>query len=314
MLFGQYDEGKDIRNAIDNLAKNKNGVFSFEKIDSSLLFFHEGDKDSFSILLNKNIKEKESQNLLKLMNYYKKENKLEKLKSLPNYNNYTQRDFLVELKEILELDNPIEKSENKKNGKKSLEEITENYVFTSDNFTKMIFILMRIRSNIPVIMMGETGCGKTALIRKLSELMNEGETDKMKILNIHAGTNDKEIINFIKEKVIPASIELTQKDIKLKVENFYQNKIYFERKIWVFLDEINTCKSMGLISELMCKNSYQGNQLPTNIIFIGACNPYRKAGVTKEEIVGLDVNLAYREKNNLNDQEKENIKKKFFKY
>ena len=57
----------------------------------------------------------------------------------------------------------------------------------------MILILLRIRSNVPVIMMGETGCGKTSLIRKLSELLNNGEL-KMETLNIHAGTNDKEII------------------------------------------------------------------------------------------------------------------------
>ena len=311
ILFGQYDEGNDIKKAIDSLAEKKSGVFSFEKIDSSLLFFHQGDNDGFSILTNKDIKDKEYQNLLKLLNYYKKEIKKPKLSALPNYNQYTQKEFLMELKEILNLDNPVEiadKNENNKN-LKSLEEIAENYVFTSDNFTKMIFILMRIKSNVPVIMMGETGCGKTALIRKLSELMNNGETDKMKILNIHAGTSDQEIIDFINQKVIPASIQLTQTELEHKIDNLNQNKIYFEKKIWVFLDEINTCNSMGLISELMCKKSCQGEQIPRNIMFIGACNPYRKAEITKEEIAGLDVNLAYREKNNLNDQEKEKIKK-----
>ena len=167
---------------------------------------------------------------------------------------------------------------------------------------------MRIKSNVPVIMMGETGCGKTALIRKLSELMNNGDTDKMKILNIHAGTSDQEIIDFIQQKVIPASILLTQSELEHKIDNLNQNKIYFEKKIWVFLDE-NTCNSMGLISELMCKKSCQGNQIPHNIMFIGACNPYRKSEITNEEIAGLDVNLAFREKNNLNDQEREKIKK-----
>ena len=50
---------------------------------------------------------------------------------------------------------------------------------------------------------------------------------------------------------------------------------YFPKKLWVFLDEINTCKSMGLISELMCKHTYHGKPLPKNIVFIAACNPYR---------------------------------------
>ena len=57
----------------------------------------------------------------------------------------------------------------------------------------MILILHRIRANIPVIMMGETGCGKTSLIRIISELkMNE-----MKILNIHAGISDDDILQFM---------------------------------------------------------------------------------------------------------------------
>ena len=305
-LFGQYDEGEDIKKAFDDLAKKENGVFSFEKIDSSLIFFHEGDKGSFSILTNKNVEDKEYKNLLKLYNYYKKEKK----KSLPNYKEYKQKDFLIELKEILNLDNPIGKSDKSKDdNKKSLEEITQNYVFTSDNFAKMIFILMRIRANVPVIMMGETGCGKTALIRKLSELMNNGDVNKMKILNIHAGTTEQEIIDFLIKNVIPASTELSIEETEKKINKFEEGRIYFEKKIWVFLDEINTCKSMGLIYELMCKNTYQGNLLPSNIIFIGACNPYRRAEMTKEEAIGLDVNNAFRDKNYLNDKEKEKITK-----
>ena len=339
ILFGQYDEGEDIKNAIDNLSKNKSGKFSFEKVDSSLLFFHEGNKGGFSILTNKDSKDKEYINLLNLYNLnvkYQKEkrekkrkeknkkgkkdkNKKEKEKEkekekkprkylLDYKKELTQLEYLYELKEILNIKNPVEKSENDSNGLKSLEEITQNYVFTLDNFSKMIFIIMRIRGNVPVIMMGETGCGKTALIRKLSELMNNGDTNTMKILNIHAGTTDQEIIDFINNKVIPASTILSEKETKIKVEKMEKGKKYEEKKIWVFLDEINTCKSMGLISELMSKNSCQGIPLPKNIIFIGACNPYRKADEAKQEIIGLDVNLAHKEKDNLNDKEKEKIK------
>jgi len=31
-----------------------------------------------------------------------------------------------------------------------------------------------------------------------------------------------------------------------------------------------------LISELMCKHTCQGKILPSNIVFIAACNPYRQ--------------------------------------
>ena len=46
--------------------------------------------------------------------------------------------------------------------------------------------------------MGETGCGKTSLIRKLSEMKNDGQKDKMKlpiILAHHSITALLEIFN-----------------------------------------------------------------------------------------------------------------------
>ena len=46
----------------------------------------------------------------------------------------------------------------------------------------MILILIRIRANVPVIMMGETGCGKTLLRRKLSEMLNNGSCEILKII------------------------------------------------------------------------------------------------------------------------------------
>ena len=54
----------------------------------------------------------------------------------------------------------------------------------------------------------------------------------------------------------------------------------------MFLDEINTCNSIGLISEMMCKGTIQGKQLKDNVTFIAACNPYRRYE-KKIEQVGL---------------------------
>ena len=68
-------------------------------------------------------------------------------------------------------------------------------MFTADNFAKLILILIRIRANIPVILMGETGCGKTFLIRTMSKLYGSD----MKTLNIHAGTTENDIINFLEK-------------------------------------------------------------------------------------------------------------------
>ena len=92
---------------------------------------------------------------------------------MSNYKEYTQEQFLKELKNILYINIPIKRI--KDSDKISLKEIVGNYVFTADNFLKMVLILLHIRANIPVIMIGETYCGKTSLIRKLSEIKNGGK-------------------------------------------------------------------------------------------------------------------------------------------
>ena len=306
--FGLYDEKKDLNSAINNLAKDVKDVISFDKIDPSLVFFHEKNGELFSIITNKQKDDKEYQQMLQLKNSqfdYKQTG----FKELPNYKKYKQLDFLQELQNILDVTTPVEKVPN--SAKISLEEIAGDYVLTADNFVKMMLILLRIRSGIPVIMMGETGCGKTSLIRKLSEMKNDGDKQRMKILNIHAGTNDNDIIKFINENVIPDARKMYEGELKLKERYSKEGQIFEYTKLWVFLDEINTCKSMGLISELMCKHTCQGSPLPENIVFIAACNPYRireKKSIVKKEKIGLDVNQAHEQMKDLNEREKENIK------
>ena len=185
-------------------------IISCKKIDPALVFFHEGDGQDFSIITNDNTNKEEYNNLLELVklpvilqNQYNMENQINKREEIPKelkpYIRFKHREFLEQLKTILNISNPIYKEEKDPNSDiKSIEEIVGDYVFTADNFVKMILILLRIRADIPVIMMGETGCGKTSLIRKLSELINNGESI-MEILNIHAGITDKEIVDFLYE-------------------------------------------------------------------------------------------------------------------
>ena len=50
----------------------------------------------------------------------------------------------------------------------------ETYVLTVDNLIKILAIQLRFRCGIPVVIMGETGCGKTRLIRYMCDLAREG--------------------------------------------------------------------------------------------------------------------------------------------
>ena len=113
-----------------------------------------------------------------------------------------------------------------------------NYIFVSDNFIKIVRILLNIEAKIPVILMGETGVGKTKIFEMLSTLYGKGELNWRK-LEIHAGITDEDIVNFI-ETIIKDDNDLN-KDIRESDRQL----------VWVFFDEINTCNSLGLITEIM---------------------------------------------------------------
>ena len=66
----------------------------------------------------------------------------------------------------------------------------------------MILILFRIFANIPVILMGETGCGKTELIKQLMKMLNKDRDKKNQnfiIKNMHSGVKESEIIEVIEK-------------------------------------------------------------------------------------------------------------------
>ena len=104
-----------------------------------------------------------------------------------------------------------------------------NYIFVCDNLIKMVRILLNIEAGIPVIMMGETGVGKTKLIEMLATLYGKGYLI-MKSLNIHAGISDQDIIDFI---------ENVTKDVKEEIELIRMENPYYDEtkeKIWI-IDE-----------------------------------------------------------------------------
>jgi energy-coupling factor transporter ATP-binding protein EcfA2 len=148
----------------------------------------------------------------------------------------------------------------------------------------MVLLIYRIKANVPVIIMGETGCGKTSLITKLSQILNNG--DKLvKIINIHPGITDEEICKKMKE--------INEEEKKKEYINNEKNK---RKELWVFFDEINTCLSLSLLTEIFNNRTFNGEKLEDNIRLIGACNPYRrreltaeKCGLTREDDKGDDL-------------------------
>jgi hypothetical protein len=174
------------------------------------------------------------------------------IKELEDFNNFTQK----QLQEKLEMIACMKQSE-KVN-------LFQSYALTPDNILKMILIILRVRVNVPVIIMGDTGCGKTSLVRYLANTCRV----QFYTLNVHAGISEEYIITFINEK-----------------ENLARK---IKEQIWIFLDEINACDHLGLISGIMCHHSLLGRPLPKNLVFLAACNPYKKRPEEHIKTAGLD--------------------------
>ena len=136
------------------------------------------------------------------------------------------------------------------------------YVMTIDNLKKMLAIHMRFRCNIPVIIMGETGCGKTRLINFMCKLQAmKKNIENLVVLKVHGETTREDILKSYK-----GALALARKNIDKEVDTI------------LFFDEANTSHTIGLIKEILCDRRIDGNQIPTDIRFqfIAACNPYRE--------------------------------------
>ena len=134
----------------------------------------------------------------------------------------------------------------------------------------MILLVYRIFENVPVIIMGDSSYGKTALITKLNQILNNGE-NTLKIINIYPGYTDENLWKKMRE---------------INEESRQNNG----KELWVFFDEMNTCLSLSLLTEILINRTYNGNSFSYNIRLIGDCNPYRKVNNEKKELSISDDN------------------------
>jgi hypothetical protein len=128
------------------------------------------------------------------------------------------------------------------------------YALTSDNLLKMVLIYQRIQGRIPVVLMGETGCGKTSLVSFLARAVGI----PFRCLNVHAGTTAAAVEDFVAE---------AEEEVRGKGE-----------VMWLFFDEINTSEHIGLINDIVCHRLLQSRPIHPGISLLAACNPYRLRG------------------------------------
>lgn len=216
------------------LAKRTESMIRWEDSNHLMVLFHH-DLQTVSALYRD--KDKVPQQISKLF-----EGQLKK--RLENFGEKCQEELKSILVKLVQHPSKIDKN--------ALNELAKQYALTPDNLLKMVLIILRIHGHQPVIIMGETGCGKTSLIRFLSNIC---QID-FHILSIHAGVTEEMIIN-----------RVNASDSKAKSN--------FKRCVWLFLDEINTCDHLGLICDVICHHHCKGKRLAPNLKIIAACNPYR---------------------------------------
>ncbi|XP_074854696.1 E3 ubiquitin-protein ligase rnf213-alpha-like [Carettochelys insculpta] len=155
----------------------------------------------------------------------------------------------------------------------------ESYQLTLDNTMKMLAIHLRFQCGIPVIIMGETGCGKTKLVQFMCSLQRAGrKVQNMMLVRVHGGTSSKIIHKKVKE-----AIQLARRNEEMHTMDTV-----------LFFDEANTTEAVFAIKEVLCDRSVNGEPIPTTCLkVVAACNPYKRH--TKETIENLEkAGLGYR--------------------
>eukprot|EP01084_Bolivina_argentea_P161760 281556_1 len=101
------------------------------------------------------------------------------------------------------------------------------YVLTFDNIIKIVSIFFRVNSGIPLLVMGETGCGKTKLLRYMANIL---QLD-MIVVDVNGGYNNNHL----------------HKDIYNSQQIAIQSP---NKTILLFFDKINSSKCIAAFKEI----------------------------------------------------------------
>eukprot|EP00004_Rigifila_ramosa_P000685 TRINITY_DN1070_c1_g1_i5.p1 TRINITY_DN1070_c1_g1~~TRINITY_DN1070_c1_g1_i5.p1 ORF type:complete len:5524 (-),score=1141.71 TRINITY_DN1070_c1_g1_i5:23-16453(-) len=143
----------------------------------------------------------------------------------------------------------------------------EGFTITVDGMLKILAINQRLLAKEPVCLIGETGAGKTRILRFISDVLGH----LFFVLNVHGGTTPSHVRDFLAE---PLQLALDHAELSLVV----------------FFDEINTSgEALWLFKELVCDRILDGQPIPSNIAFVSALNPYRLRNTQSR---GVELNRA----------------------
>ena len=105
-------------------------------------------------------------------------------------------------------------------------------------------ILQRARVREPVVIMGETGCGKTYLVKYIAKVLFKHVAEYRELI-FHTGFEEARFEQFMTELISEAKTELG------KCESSAQGQSSAPKLFWVFFDEFNTSHLQAFVSEAM---------------------------------------------------------------
>nr|XP_039260123.1 E3 ubiquitin-protein ligase rnf213-alpha-like [Styela clava] len=162
------------------------------------------------------------------------------------------------------------------------------FELTTDNVLKILAIYMRMRCGIPVIIMGETGCGKTRMVEFISKLNRNNKLTKEENQQIDESTKTLKIHGGVTPKDIYMSVE--------EANSIAENNAQHGIKTILFYDEANTTNAIYAIKEVMCDQTVNGELFQkNNLQIVAACNPYKeltKKALNHNNNVALGFHVA----------------------
>ncbi|CAB4390800.1 unnamed protein product [Rhizophagus irregularis] len=237
---------------LESIAADGRNFVQWDNFNNFILFFNSQDQDTITLLYSDRTKAYDNAKLL--------------LKS--DHSNWKLDDYVTmsENEILMKLERMVRRSTQKL----SLPE----YVLSSDNLIKMALILLRVRSNVPVVICGEAGCGKTSLIAYLAIMIEV----QFQTLNLHAGIDEKTFMLFINDAMKKAG----------------------KGEIWLLFNGINTCNQIELLADLISRRMLNGKYIHPNIRLFSTCNPYRLRTGAQSKAIDLTTKVKkYEEKSNL---------------
>ena len=136
----------------------------------------------------------------------------------------------------------------------------KGYQLNIDNFIKLMLILQKARNRLPIIIMGETGCGKTYLIQFLVQVILF-DVSLLAVKTMHFGVDIQEFADYVQQGIDSCAD-------------------HPDKSVWLFMDEFNTSKLQAYVNQMMHDRLFIAREnsraeLPENMMLVSVCNPYQ---------------------------------------